>query len=212
MRANDIDRAVVTDLTEQDLEKLGLSLGHRRKFLGAAAKLRALSDESAAAPARPPSDPSPSVAERRQLTVAFVDLVGATALGTQLDPEDLIRLLRQYREACAAAIGRYGGYIAFLGDGILVYFGFPRAHEDAAERAIRASLEIVEQVGLLRQSNGQPLQARIGIAAGLVVAAQQAMSGQREKRGWSAIPPISPPVCNRQPILTPCWWRRRRTD
>lgn len=171
MCANDIDLAVAADLTEQDLEKLGLSLGHRRKFMGAAAKLRASADGSAAAPARSPSDPSPSVAERRQLTVAFVDLVGATALGTQLDPEDLIRLLRQYREACTAAVGRYGGYIAqYLGDGILIYFGFPKAQEDAAERAIRASLEIVEQVGLLRQPNGQPLQARVGIATGLVVA------------------------------------------
>ena len=170
MRANDIDLAVAADLTEQDLEKLGLTLGHRRKFLGAAAKLRATIDAPAAAPVKPPDQP-PSVAERRQLTVAFVDLVGATALGTQLDPEDLIRLLRQYREACMASVARYGGYIAqYLGDGILVYFGFPQAQEDAAERAILASLEIVEQVGLLRQPSGQPLQARVGIATGLVVA------------------------------------------
>jgi class 3 adenylate cyclase len=171
MRANDIDLAVAADLTEQDLEKLGLSLGHRRRFLTAAAKLRATADAPVAAPTRPPSDQSPSVAERRQLTVAFVDLVGATAFGTQLDPEDLIRLLRQYRETCTAAVGRYGGYIAqYLGDGILIYYGFPKAQEDAAERAVRASLEIVEEVGLLRQPNGQPLQARIGVATGLVVA------------------------------------------
>ncbi len=171
MRSNDIDLAVAADLTEQDLEKLGLTLGHRRKFLSAAAKVHATIDAPAAAPAKPPSDPSPSVAERRQLTVAFVDLVGATAFGTQLDPEDLIRLLRQYREACTASVARYGGYIAqYLGDGILIYFGFPKAQEDAAERAIRASLEIVEQVGLLRQPDGQPLQARVGIATGLVVA------------------------------------------
>ncbi len=171
MQENDIDLAIAADLTDQDLEKLGLSLGHRRKFLGAAAKLRPAADATAAAPARPPSDPPPSVAERRQLTVAFVDLVEATALGTQLDPEDLMRLLRQYREACMAAVSRYDGYIAqYLGDGILVYFGFPQAQEDAAERAIRASLEIVEKVGQLRQPNGQPLQARVGVATGLVVA------------------------------------------
>jgi class 3 adenylate cyclase/ABC-type lipoprotein export system ATPase subunit len=169
--SHDIDLAVVSDLTEQDLEKLGLSLGHRRKFMAAAAKFRAASTSSpvASAQAQPGDQTAPAV-ERRQLTVVFVDLVGSTALGTELDPEDLIQLLRQYRDTCTAAIGKYDGYIAqYLGDGILVYFGFPQAQEHAAERAVRAGLEIVEKVEQLKQPDGRALHARVGIATGLVV-------------------------------------------
>ncbi len=143
LASHDIDLTVVPDLTEQDLEKLGLSLGHRRKFMAAAAKFRAASTSSPGGFGAGRSRPvklAPQV-ERRQLTVVFIDLVGSTALGSELDPEDLIRLLRQYREACVAAIGKYDGYIAqYLGDGILVYFGFPQAQEHAAERAVRAGL------------------------------------------------------------------------
>ena len=169
--SHDIDLTVVPDLTEQDLEKLGLSLGHRRKFMAAAAKFRAAPTSSpvASAQAQPVDQLAPAV-ERRQLTVVFVDLVGSTALGTELDPEDLIQLLRQYRDACTAVIGKYDGFIAqYLGDGILVYFGFPQAQEHAAERAVRAGLEIVEKVGQLKQPDGRALQARVGIATGLVV-------------------------------------------
>src|ERR1700733_1797390 len=164
--SHDIDLTVIPDLTEQDLEKLGLSLGHRRKFIAAAAKLRA----AAPAVASTPDQPSPQTApvERRQVTVVFIDLVGSTALGSKLYPEDLIRLLRQYREACVAVIGKYDGFIAqYLGAGILVYFGFPQAQEHAAERAVRAALEIVETVGQLKQPDGPPLQCRLGIATGL---------------------------------------------
>jgi len=171
LTGHDIDLAVVPELTEQDLEELGFSLGHRRKFLAAAAQLRATTAASvvASAQVQPPVQPA-SAAERRQLTVVFIDLVGSTVLGGELDPEDLIRLLRQYREACVAAIGRYDGYIAqYLGDGILVYFGFPQAQENAADRAVRAGLEIVEKVGQLKQPDGRALQARVGIATGLVV-------------------------------------------
>jgi class 3 adenylate cyclase len=170
LETHDIDLSVVPDLTEQDLEKLGLTLGHRRKFLAAAASLRDVpaSLQSAASPQ--PAPPSASAAERRQLTVVFVDLVGSTALGAELDPEDLIVLLRRYREACEAVIARHDGYIAqYLGDGILVYFGFPQAQEDAAERAVRAGLEIVAEVALLRRPDALPLQSRVGIATGLVV-------------------------------------------
>ena len=169
--SHDIDLAVVSDLTEQDLEKLGLSLGHRRKFMAAAAKLRAAPTSSpiASAQAQPVDQLAPAV-ERRQLTVVFVDLVGSTALGRELDPEDLIQLLRQYRDACTAVIAKYDGFIAqYLGDGILVYFGFPQAHEHAGERAVRAGLEIVGKVGQLKQPDGRALQARVGIATGLVV-------------------------------------------
>jgi class 3 adenylate cyclase len=171
LASHDIDLTVVPDLTEQDLEKLGLSLGHRRKFLTAAAKFRPVTTSSAVAPAQvqAPSQPAP-LAERRQVTVVFIDLVGSTAFGSELDPEDLIRLLRQYREACVAAVAKYDGYIAqYLGDGILVYFGFPLALEHAAERAVRAGLETVEKVGRLKRPDGLPLQCRVGIATGLVV-------------------------------------------
>ena len=169
--SHDIDLTVAPDLTEQDLEKLGLSLGHRRKFMAAAAKFRAAPTSSpvASAQAQPVDQLAPAV-ERRQLTVVFVDLVGSTALGRELDPEDLIQLLRQYRDACTAVIARYDGFIAqYLGDGILVYFGFPQAQEHAAERAVRAGLEIVEKVGQLKQPDGRALQARVGIVTGLVV-------------------------------------------
>ena len=168
--SHDIDLTVVPDLTEHDLEKLGLSLGHRRKFMTAAAKIRPAPTSLPVAPAQvqPFAQPTP---ERRQLTVVFIDLVGSTALGRDLDPEDLIHLLRQYRDACIAVIGKYDGFIAqYLGDGILVYFGFPQAQEHAAERAVRAGLEIVEKVGRLKQPDGIPLQSRVGIATGLVVA------------------------------------------
>ena len=108
----------------------------------------------------------------------FVDLVGSTALGSELDPEDIISLLRQYREASVAVIAKHDGFIAqYLGDGILVYFGFPQAQEDAAERAVRASLEIVEKLGHLKQPNGRPLQSRVGIATGLVVIGEPAGIG-----------------------------------
>jgi class 3 adenylate cyclase len=171
LASHDIDLTVVPDLTDQDLEKLGLSLGHRRKFLTAAAKLRPVMTSSPVAlvQVQPSDQPAPQV-ERRQVTVVFIDLVGSTALGSELDPEDLIRLLRQYRDACVAAVGKYDGYIAqYLGDGILVYFGFPVALEHAAELAVRAGLETVEKVGRLKRPDGLPLQCRVGIATGLVV-------------------------------------------
>ena len=162
------------DLTEQDLEKLGLSLGHRREFLAAAAKLRGAAAFPADAASQIPSFRSaePPV-ERRQMTVVFIDLVGSTALGNELDPEDLIEVLRQYRDACVEVIGKYDGFIAqYLGDGILVYFGFPLAQEHAAERAVRTGLEIVDKVARLKQRDGQPLQTRVGIATGVVVAGE----------------------------------------
>jgi class 3 adenylate cyclase/ABC-type lipoprotein export system ATPase subunit len=171
LASHDIDLMVVSDLTEQDLEKLGLSLGHRRKFMAAAVKIRdsAVAPEIGEAQVQPSGQSSAPV-ERRQITVVFIDLVGSTALGTALDPEDIILLLRQYRQACLAAITKYDGFVAqYLGDGILVYFGFPRAQEDAAERAVRAGLEIVEKVGQLKQPDGVPLRSRVGIATGLVV-------------------------------------------
>jgi class 3 adenylate cyclase len=176
-RDNEVDDSVLPNLTAEDLKELGVTaLGHRRKLLDAIAALR--TDESVKTKATaqdsarlPTSTPTvEATGERRQLTVVFIDLVGSTVLGGELDPEDLIRLLGQYREACVAAIEKYEGYIAqYLGDGILAYFGFPQAQEDAADRAVRAGLEIVDKVGQLRQPDGRALQARVGIATGLVV-------------------------------------------
>jgi class 3 adenylate cyclase len=138
LAGHDIDLSVAPDLTEQDLEKLGLSLGHRRKFIAAAAKLRA-EDAGSHVSAKQTRSVDQSEIERRQMTVVFIDLVGSTALGGDLDPEDLIDLLRLYRDACVEVIGKYDGFIAqYLGDGILVYFGFPVAQEHAAERAVRS--------------------------------------------------------------------------
>jgi class 3 adenylate cyclase/ABC-type lipoprotein export system ATPase subunit len=176
-RDNEVDESVLPNLTAEDLKELGVTaLGHRRKLLDAIAALRNDEDAKTKATTQGSAGLSASApilevtAERRQLTVAFIDLVGSTGLGGELDPEDLIRLLSQYREACVAAIGKFEGYVAqYLGDGILVYFGFPQAQEDAAHRAVRAGLEIVEKVGRLRQPDGKALQVRVGIATGLVV-------------------------------------------
>ena len=160
-RAEAIDAEVLPELCEADLEKLGLPLGHRKRLLKAIAALRE--------PAAPPPT-APSQAERRQLTVMFVDLVGSTALSARLDPEEMRELLRGYQGAVAAEIERAGGRIAkFLGDGVLCYFGFPRAGEDDAERAVRAGLAAVAATAALRAAGGEALSARVGIATGVVV-------------------------------------------
>jgi class 3 adenylate cyclase len=130
---------VAPNLSEQDLEKLGLSLGHRLKFIAAAAKLRAGGARTTDGPEQGVAPgPDATRVERRQVTVVFSDLVGSTELASQLDPEDMSRLLLEYREACAAVIGRYDGHVAqYLGDGILAYFGFPAAQEHAVEHVAR---------------------------------------------------------------------------
>jgi class 3 adenylate cyclase/predicted ATPase len=158
-RAHAIDAEVLADLTEADLEKLGLPLGHRKKLLRAIAGL-----------APPPPHPAPPrAAERRQLTVMLVDLVGSTALSARLDPEELAELLKVYQNTVTGEITRFEGHVAkLMGDGVLAYFGWPRAHEDEAERAVRAGLAIVEAVARI-EGGGAPLACRVGIATGLVV-------------------------------------------
>src|SRR6478672_9407045 len=164
---NDVDMAVLPDLTDQHLKDLGVSLGHRLKMLRA---IRDLSNASAAVTA--PSalvDIEPARrddAERRQLTVMFADLVGSTALSTTLDPEDLRSVIGAYHQCVAETVARFDGFVArYMGDGVLVYFGYPQAHEDDAERAVGAGLAVISAVGGLKTHVA--LQTRVGIATGL---------------------------------------------
>jgi class 3 adenylate cyclase len=171
-RENEIDADVLSELTEAHLERLGLPLGPRLKLLKAIAALRddALPWPAAEQPAEPPAPVAgpPAEAERRQLTVMFCDLVGSTALSARLDPEELREVIGAYHRCVAAAVRRFDGLVAkYMGDGVLVYFGYPRAHEDDAERAARAGLAVVEAVRGIA-AVGQ-LEVRIGIATGLVV-------------------------------------------
>jgi len=167
-----IDFDVVRDLSDEELRGLGLTLGDRKRLLQAlAASAPGPSGkgvpQAPAPPATAPEATGPS-AERRQLTVLFCDLVGSTELSRVLDPEQLRELMRAYQQACGSVIGRYAGHVAqYLGDGVMVYFGWPRAHEDDAERAVRAGLDIVEAVKKVPAP--QPLRVRIGIATGPVV-------------------------------------------
>jgi class 3 adenylate cyclase len=166
-RENAIDDTVLPTLTSEDLKDLGVSLiGHRRRLLDAIAALGA---NPAIAPATSRDAWRPPEAERRQLTVMFCDLVGSTALATRLDPEDLRELIGSYHRAVAAVVGGFDGFVAkYMGDGVLIYFGYPRAHEDDAERAVRAGLGAIEAVGRF-DAKGSKLQARIGIATGVVI-------------------------------------------
>jgi class 3 adenylate cyclase/predicted ATPase len=169
---NDIDTDLLRQVDDQTLKDIGIaSAGHRLRIRNAIAKLgptaAAEANLSSAAPQHETTVPS---AERRQLTVMFCDLVGSTALSARLDPEDMREVIRAYQNACSGPIDRYDGVIAkFMGDGILAYFGFPHAHEDDAERAVRAGLEMIGAVAQLRTPTKQSLLARIGIATGLVV-------------------------------------------
>jgi len=168
-RGQDIDGDILKGLSEADLERIGVaSLGHRRRLMKAIAQLGDLVPADRANLANPASQSS--AGERRQVTVMFVDLVGSTALSTRLDPEDLSAVLRDYQNAVAGEIARLEGHVAqLLGDGVLAYFGWPQAHEDEAERAVRAGLAVVDTVSRLTTKAGGKLACRIGIATGLVV-------------------------------------------
>jgi class 3 adenylate cyclase/tetratricopeptide (TPR) repeat protein len=182
---SDIDGAALLDLEETHLKELGLSLGHRIRLMKAIAELRAagggtpsavVSDVPAGKIAMAPAEGRGATSrlsahgERRQLTVMFADLVGSTELAARADPEDVRDVMRAYQDTCADIIARYDGYLAkFLGDGVLAYFGYPHAHEDAAERAVRAARGILEAIGRLAPRSGHRLSVRIGIATGMVV-------------------------------------------
>ena len=166
-RANDIDIELLRRLTSDDLKEIGVaSFGHRKKLL------EAIADLAGAVPVSPQPaliEPKPSdTAERRQVTVMFSDLVGSTALSARMDPEDLREVIAAYQKCVAETVRRFGGFVAkYIGDGVLVYFGYPEAHEDDAEQAVRAGLELIAAVAGLKTRAA--LQTRIGIATGLVV-------------------------------------------
>src|SRR2546429_1366607 len=163
---NAIDLSVIRDLTENDLEKLGVLLGHRRKMLRAIAELQG---EAASKP-QTSAERGRDRAERRQLTVMFCDLVGSTALSARLDPEDMRQVIALFHRRIAEVIDGYQGIVArYMGDGVLAYFGYPQAHEDDAEKAVRAGLALVEAVAILQTGAEAPLQIRVGIATGVAV-------------------------------------------
>jgi class 3 adenylate cyclase/tetratricopeptide (TPR) repeat protein len=181
-RDNDIDAEVLLKLTAEDLISIGVtSLGHRRKLLDAIASL-GIAVPAAVVTAPAPGAPAPAEAERRQLTVMFCDLVGSTALSTRHDPEDLRELIGGYHRAVADTVGRFDGFVAkYMGDGVLIYFGYPQAHEDDAERAVQAGLAVIEAVGRLPAR--QHLSVRLGIATGLAVVGDLIGEGAAQERG-----------------------------
>ena len=183
-RENKIDDTVLPSLTAEDLKDLGVGfVGDRRKLLDAIAAVRA----EASAPT-PLSDAPPATdkaaqdtAERRQVTVMFSDLVGSTALSARMDPEDLREVISAYQNCVAESVGRFGGFVAkYMGDGVLIYFGYPQAHEDDAERAVRAGLQLVAAIGDLKTHAA--LQTRVGIATGLVVVGDLIGSGASQEQ------------------------------
>ena len=179
---NDIEIDLLNELTDQDFDRLGVSLGHRRRMIRAIRELGAkpvAAVAGAETPAPITSEPviKDTAAERRQVTVMFSDLVGSTALSARMDPEDLREVISAYQKCVAETVQRFGGFVAkYMGDGVLIYFGYPQAHEDDAERAVRAGLELVAAVGALKTH--APLQTRVGIATGLVVVGDLIGSGR----------------------------------
>jgi class 3 adenylate cyclase/predicted ATPase len=183
---NRIDFSVLPDLTDQDLKDLGVVLGDRRKMLRAIASLN---DNDIKKNTPTPAESAAPLAtlklqdsaERRHVTVMFSDLVGSTAMSTRMDPEDLREIISAYQKCVTENVRRFGGFIAkYMGDGILVYFGYPQAHEDDAERAVRAGLELVAAVSDLKTR--AVMQTRVGIATGLVVIGDLIGSGAAQEQ------------------------------
>ena len=187
-RDNDIDGEILCGMNAEDLKELGISsFGHRRRLLNAITALGgapATRDvaQSATSVTSAPTSPPTIDAERRQLTVMFCDLVGSTPLSTRFDPEDLREIVGAYHRCVADTVGRFRGFVAkYMGDGVLVYFGYPEAHEDDAERGARAGLAVIDAVG--RLATQEPLNVRIGIATGLVVVGDLIGAGAAQERG-----------------------------
>ena len=181
-RDNDIDAEVLLKLTADDLISIGVtSVGHRRKLLDAIAGL-GMAVPTAEVPVPTPGAPAQVEAERRQLTLMFCDLVGSTALSTRHDPEDLRELIGDYHRAVAETVDRFDGFVAkYMGDGVLIYFGYPQAHEDDAEQAVCAALAVIEAVGRLPAR--EDLRVRLGIATGLAVVGDLIGEGAAQERG-----------------------------
>jgi class 3 adenylate cyclase/predicted ATPase len=186
-RENEIDERVLPKLTADDLKELGIAaLGHRRLLLEAIAALR--TDASSAEATPPPAASGitrarPAIeGERRQLTIMFCDLVGSTPLSRRFDPEDLREIVGAYHRCVTDTVARFGGFVAkYMGDGVLIYLGYPEAHEDDAERAVRAGLAVIDAVG--RLATQEPLNVRIGIASGVVVVGDLIGAGAAQERG-----------------------------
>jgi class 3 adenylate cyclase len=184
-RENKIDDTVLPRLTAEDLKDLGVGfVGDRRKLVDAIAALSAYASEPTPSPSDAPlviDKGAEDTAERRQVTVMFSDLVGSTALSARMDPEDLREVISAYQESVAEAVRRFGGFVAkYMGDGVLIYFGYPQAHEDDAERAVRAGLQLIAAVTALKSP--APLQTRVGIATGLVVVGDLIGSGASQEQ------------------------------
>jgi class 3 adenylate cyclase len=182
-RENEIDFRVLPKLTAEDLREIGIAaVGHRRILLDAIAGLQCdPADKLHSSPLKPRLEAQRG-AERRQLTVMFCDLVGSTALSARFDPEDLRELIGAYHSSVAETVARFDGFVAkYMGDGVLVYFGYPQAHEDDAERAVRAGLAVIDAVA--RVAAAEPLQARLGVASGLVVVGDLIGEGAAQERG-----------------------------
>ena len=203
-RDNGIDLDVLPRLTVDDLKEIGvLAVGHRRKIIDAIGRLASTASAD---------EPDPKVAhyaERRQLTVMFCDLVGSTALSTRLDPEEMQELLRAYQSQVKEVVRECRGYIAkYMGDGVLVYFGYPQAHENDAERAIRAGLSLIKSIGQLNTAGPEPLNVRVGIATGLVVVGELIGSGEAQERGIAGETPNWRRGCRGSPSPAQSSWRK----
>jgi class 3 adenylate cyclase/predicted ATPase len=176
---NEIDVSVLPHLTDQDLKDMGVPLGHRRKIFAA---VNAGSIHPVPGPTTGTKSKTKEEAERRHITVMFSDLVGSTVLSGRMDPEDLREVISAYQKCVAEVVHRFDGFVAkYMGDGVLAYFGYPEAHEDDPERAVRAGLELVAAVSNLKTQ--APLQTRVGIATGLVVVGDMIGSGEAQERG-----------------------------
>ena len=178
---NNIDVSVLRHLTDEDLNDIGVPVGHRRNMLAAIGELSGATPPTTEQVAR--AEPkAQDTAERRQVTVMFADLVGSTALSARMDPEDLREVISAYQRCVSEIVCRFGGFVAqYMGHGVLVYFGYPQAHEDDVERAVHAGLELVEAATSLKTL--APLQIRVGIATGLVVVGDLIGSGEARERG-----------------------------
>ena len=179
---NEIDVSVLPHLTDQDLKEIGVPLGHRRKILAAIFELAAAApagDDSSAVSMAPKAA---DTAERRQVTVMIADLVGSTELSARMDPEDLRDIISTYQKCVAETVHGFGGFVAkYMGDGVLIYFGYPEAHEDDPDRAVRAGLELTAAISACKTP--VPLQIRVGIATGVVIVGDLIGSGDAQERG-----------------------------